>query len=36
LKTFDNKSAALLIALTMALAEAFAVLHVVFVQYGDL
>jgi len=36
LKTFDRKSAALLIALTIALAEAFAVLYIVFVQYSDL
>jgi len=32
----DKKSVALLIALTIALAEAFAVLHMVFIQYGDL
>ena len=32
----DRKSAALLIALTIALAEAFAVLHLVLVQYSDL
>ena len=36
MKTFDKKSVALLIALTIALAEAFAVLSLVFVQYGDL
>ena len=36
MKTFDKKSAALLIALTIALAEAFAVLSLVFIQYSDL
>ena len=36
MKAVDKKTLALLIALTIALAEAFAVLYIVLVQYGDL